>query len=417
MGHPLITGSSVIFVGSMGASLINYLFNLIMGRTLSVGDYGTFATLISLFNIFSVLGIALMMVFSKFSASLAGQKKDRLVGSLVITGNMWVGVISFIICGALLVFSSKIAVFLHINSPLLIFVTALALFFSFLASVPQGVLQGLLKFAYFSFVNIFSSIVKLLVGILLVIWGFKTLGAILAFLLSGLAGYLFSFIPLLKYLKNHNTKDKFTFFSLHNKVYAYAIPVFLSNIGIISLVSVDIILVKHYFNPMLAGQYAALSLMGRSIFYVVSPISSVLFPIIAQKKERQERVIGTLLLSVLLIGIPSVILSSIYFVFPRLVLEIFFPSKAYVSLVPYLGPFSIFILFYSLSFLMNSFYLSVGRAKVFLLTIVGTFLEALFIMMFHSSISQVINSLIIVSFLLLFSLLLYYRNVSSDLNP
>lgn len=410
--HPLILGSSVIFFGSLGSSLLNYVFNLIMGRTLSVGDYGTFASLISLFNIFSVFAIAIMMVFAKLSASLVGQKKEKLIGSLVIAGNKWVGLMSLFICGLLLIFSVQISNFLHINSQSFIVLIVVSLFFSFLTSVPQGALQGLLKFGYFSFVNIFSSLIKLIFGILLVTIGLKALGAIYAFLLSGIAAYLFSFLPLLKYFKTKVSVDKFTLSSLHNKAYAYAIPVFLSNIGIISLVSIDIILVKHYFNPTLAGQYAALSLMGRSIFYVVSPIASVLFPLIVQKKERQERLTGTLILSIVLIVLPSVVLSFIYFFFPRMILSIFFPSSVYLSLAPYLGPFSVFILIYSMCFLLNSFYLSIGKTKVFFFTIISVILQSMSIVFFHDNISQVITGLIVVSFLLLFSLLIYYRNAA-----
>ncbi|MEX2007745.1 MAG: oligosaccharide flippase family protein [Candidatus Levyibacteriota bacterium] len=410
--HPLILGSSVIFAGSMAASLLNYLFNLTMGRFLSVADYGTFASLMSLFNIFSVFAIAIMMVFAKLSATLVGQKKEKIVGSLVIAGKKWVGLMALFICGLLAVFSYQISNFLHINSQSFIVLIVVALFFSFLTSVPQGVLQGLMKFGYLSFVNIFSSLIKLIFGILLVTIGLKTLGAIYAFFLSAIAAYLFSFLPLFKHLKVQILEDKFTLGSLHSKAYAYAIPVFLSNIGIISLISLDIILVKHYFSPTLAGQYAALSLMGRSIFYVVSPIASVLFPLIAQKKERKEQLTGTLLLSIALIVLPSIVLSFIYFFFPKMILGIFFPNSVYLSLAPYLGPFSIFILFYCMSYLLNSFYLSIGKTKVLYFTIVAAALESVFIMFFHESIGQVIAGMIFVSFLLLFSLLIYYRNAT-----
>lgn len=413
--HPLILGSGVIFVGSMIASVISYFFNLIMGRFLSVDDYGTLASLISVFNIFSVFTVAIMMVFSKFSASLVGQKRENAIGSLFIAGSVWVSIMSLSICILLIIASPQIASFLNIDSVLLIYVTVFALFFSFLSGVSSGILQGLLKFNSFSVVNILSSVVKLLLGIAFAFFGYKVLGAITAFFISSLFTYLFAFLPLRKYIKL-KIKDGFTLSSLHKKAYSYALPVFFSNIGIISIVSVDILLVKHYFEPTVAGQYAALSLMGRAIFYAVSPISAVLFPLIAQKRERKERLTGTLLLSVLLIAIPSVILSSIYFLFPDLILKIFFPSAAYSSLSSHLGPYSIFIFLYCLSFLMNSFYLSIGKIKVLFMTIAAGIAETVVIIFFHSSMQEVINGLILVSFLLLFSLLLYYRNATADSN-
>ncbi len=409
--HPLIIGSAFLFVGSFVASILNYLFNLAMGRLLSVSDYGTFASLMSLFNILSVFSIAIMMVFTKFSASLVGRKKEKMLGSLYLAGNMWVGVIAVIVCAILLILSLQIANFLNIDNSIYILITIASLFASFLGAVGNGIVQGLLRFATASLINSFSSLVKLILGILFVYAGGKILGAIVAFFLSIGSSYLFSFIALIKYLRL-KTGEGFTLSSLHSQAYAYAFPVFLSSIGIISFISLDIILVKHYFDSVSAGQYAALSLMGRSIFYVVAPISSVLFPLVAQKKERKEKYTGTLLLSIILIGIPAILLSIIYFLFPDVVLRIFFPAKEYLSLAPYLGPYSIFILFYCLSYLLNSFYLSIGKIRVFLLTIFGAVLEGIVLVFFHNNLKDVVNSLIVVSFVFLLSLLLYYRNAT-----
>lgn len=413
--HPLILGSSVIFIGSLFASVINYVFNLAMGRSLSVADYGTFASLVSIFNIFSVFTIAIMMVFSKFSAELIGQKKEKFIGSLFISGNTWVAIMSAVICAVLLMITPQLSSFLNIDSNILVIITIFTLFFYFLFGVPAGVLQGLLKFNYFSFLNISSSFVKLLLGVVFVFLGYGVFGAIIAFFLSTLAGYVLGVIFLFKFIKE-KIDDGFTLSSFHRKAYAYALPVFFSNIGITALIALDIILVKHYFSATIAGQYAALSLMGRSIFYVVSPISSVLFPIMAQKRAKQERLIGTLLLSIGLVVLPSVVLSSIYFMFPRLILGIFFPGASYLSIAPYLGQFSVFILFYSLSFLLNSFYLSIGKVKVLFFTVSAALAETAVIIGFHSSIAQVINGLIIVAFLLLLSLLLYYLHAAKNPN-
>jgi hypothetical protein len=46
ISHPLIKGSTIIFVGSLMANLLNYVFNLLLGRFLYFYDYGTYATLI-----------------------------------------------------------------------------------------------------------------------------------------------------------------------------------------------------------------------------------------------------------------------------------------------------------------------------------------------------------------------------------
>lgn len=411
--HPLILGSSIIFIGSMAASAINYLFNLAMGHVLSVSDYGTFSSLIAMFNILSVLSSAIMIVFSKLSATLVGQKKESLLGSLIIAGNLWIGLISLGICLIIVAFSFQIARFLNIGSTSLILITVASLFFSYLSSVPVGVLQGILKFAYFSFVNIGSSIVKLVLGLVFVLFGWKVFGAITGFFISIFSSYIFGFIPLYRYIKD-KSNGGFTLSSLHSNAVSYAVPVFLSSIGITSMIFVDTILAKHFFSPTLAGQYGALSLMGRSIFYVISPISAVLFPLIVQKKERKESLTGTLVLALLLVLAPSFVLTLIYFIVPNLVIRIFFPPD-YLPVAKYLGLFSIFILLYSVTYILNSFYLSIGKTKIFILTILAALVQVLFIFLWHKNISEFINDLIASAFLLALSLLLYYRKATTHL--
>lgn len=404
--HPLISGSTVIFVGSMFANILNYLFNLGMGRFLLESEYGTFISLISIFNIFSVFGVTINTVFTKFTAVLVGQKREEYIGQLFMRGSWWIGIMAFAIMALIILFSHPLSRFLNINSVLLIDIIALTLFFSYLSFVGYGVLQGLLKFGYFSFINIFSSFIKLALGLILIFFGFKTLGAVTAFFLSAVVGYLLVFLPLRKFLIKKETKG-FHIPSLRRNLSLYAMPVFLSSIGITAFITMDIILVKHFFSPTIAGQYAAISTMGRSIFFAVSPIALVLFPLVAQKKEKGESLTGIVLLSILLIGIPSAILSIIYFVFPEMIRLIFYPSFS-SSINQYLGPFSIFILLYTLSYVLNIFYLSIGKIKICIFTILAALSESCLIWFFHGDVNQVINDLIISAFLLLLCLVLYY---------
>lgn len=407
--HPLVSGTSVVIIGSLAANVINYFSSLAVARLLIPypGDFGIYASLISIFNIFSVFALTITTVFTKFSAVLVGQNKTKLVGSLIVKGSLWIGILSFVISGLIVIFASKIADFLNIDNSGLVIIIAVGLFFSFMTSVLAGVLQGLLKFIYLSFMHAFSSSVKLILGIALLLIGLRVFGAINAFMISVISAYIIAFLPLYKYLSKNGNED-ISIKNLYNKLSSYAIPVFLSTIGMTVLISADIILIKHYFSSPIASHYSALSLMGRSIFYAVSPITLVMFPLIAQKKERKENLHGTIFLAAFFTGVPAFGISIIYFLFPELILNIFFPSKEYAPLSKLLGPFSLFIVFYTLAFLFNNFYLSIGKSKVFLFTIGTAVLEIIFIVLFHQSISQIITGLAVISFLLLLGLLLYY---------
>lgn len=68
-----------------------------------------------------------------------------------------------------------------------------------------------------------------------------------------------------------------------------------------------VFLVKHFFDPVIARQYAAISIIGRSIFYAVSPIAIVMLPLVARKKERGKSLMGiTLLLNLFYLSIGKI---------------------------------------------------------------------------------------------------------------
>lgn len=405
--HPLISGSTIIVIGTTIANFFNYIFNFEMGRLLTVSEFGIFTALVSLLNIFFVFSNTTSTVFAKFSASYIGQKKEENVSILYKRGNFFIGIISVVISVLIVFFATFLAAFLHIRNVLLIDILSLVLFFSYMSAIGYGVLQGALRFFSYSIVYITSSFIKVLLGLLLVLAGFHIYGAMWAMCISIVISCFFLYVSLKRYI-HHEKANNLKIPNLGKSISNYAVPVFFSNIGMTMMISIDVVLVKHFFPETQAGQYGALALMGRIIFFVVSPITFVFFPLIAQKKEKNEDLRTTILLSAGLIGIPTLLLSLGYFLFPHLILQVVFPNKGYSDLANLLGPFSIFIVLYTFCFFLNSYYLSIGKTKIFVLSLLAVILEVLAISFSHKSLLAVITNLSIVAFLLLISLLLYY---------
>ena len=53
--NPLISGSAVIFFGTLFANFLNFLFNFYMTRNLTVSDYGVLSSLVSVIMLFSLV--------------------------------------------------------------------------------------------------------------------------------------------------------------------------------------------------------------------------------------------------------------------------------------------------------------------------------------------------------------------------
>ena len=202
--------------------------------------------------------------------------------------------------------------------------------------------------------------------------------------------------------------------ALRLEILLWAKNFFLAGAGMTILGNSDTILVRHFFSSVESGQYAALSLMGKAIFYFTSPLYFAFFPLIAQKHTRGERLFNTVMLAFLLLVAASAGLSFIYFVFPNIVLKIFFPAKIYQSLASYLGLFSLYILVFSLASLFNNFFLSIGKTFVYKATLFFSLVQIFLIFAFHRSFYQIIGILFLSSFLLLLFFLVYYAKHARD---
>jgi O-antigen/teichoic acid export membrane protein len=412
--HPLISGSAVIFAGSFVANIVNYIFNLAMGRLLTVEEYGLLLSLSSVFILLGVFSSSYINIFTKFSAQYFAKDDKEGIRSLYKTGLPFIFISAGILLIVLLLFSSVISSFLHISENILTIFISFAVFFSFISAMPNGILQGKMRFLTLSALNILATLLKLLSAVILILVGFHVFGAVGGIVIGSMIVPLVGFFLIYRYLPSSNKKYEDLTEEFKKNFIKYSLTTFLATIGLTLLSNTDIILVRHFMSAETSGHYAALSLMGKAIFYFTSPINFVFFPLIAQKKEKMERLFHTVLLTVGLIMIASIGLSFIYFVFPNLVLKIFFPSPEYHVLAGYLGIYSLYILMFSLMSIFYNFFLSIGRTEIYKLTIIGGIVQIALISIFHNSLFQIIGSLFFVSTLLLFFFLMYYLKYGKD---
>lgn len=408
--HPLISGSSIVLLGSLVANFINYLFNLAMGRLLNVADYGLLISLTSFFVIFIVFTSALGSIFAKFTAKYLVSKNTDNYDSFIVEGFKVVTIFGAVVLSLLLLSLSLMSTLFHTNNIALLIVSFLAVFFSLVGSLSSGVLQGKMRFMTLSLLNVMNSIIKLIAGVVLVVAGLNVVGGMIGHIVSGLSLTIIAiYIVLRSVNKSKLTKERKVGGEFFGEFRKYTLQFMLASLGLAVITNGDTILIRHFLQPIAAGQYAALSLMGKVIFYFTTPIYFVFFPLVAHKREKGEGVLGTLLLAGGIISLFSLSSSLVYFLFPDLILKIFFPSKSYLALAPYLGIYAIYITIFSIAYLINNYFLSIGRTGVFKINIFCAFIFILSISVLHTNLFQIIGDLYAVSFLLLLLLIVYYK--------
>lgn len=401
--NPLIMGSFLLFSGGILGSLFNFLFNLYMSRNLKVEDYGTLISLMSIITLISIPAGAFIPTILTVAGKYFAKNDFSHLHSFYFKMLKLLVSIGAILLVTFLLFSSVIGNFFHIDNPLLLTISAFSIFLVYVASISNAFLQAKLAFRALTFSNAISAASKLVVGFIFVVFGFGLSGAVVGLFVSFLLPVIIGFVILWKiiFITSENPV-KISF----RELVSYGIPSALVIFSLNAFISTDILLVKHLFSDFQAGQYAGLSLIGRVIFFLTAPISTVMFPIIINRINTNREYKKILHASLLLVGCMSLFITVFYFIFPVFTIHFFLKNEAYIAISSYLGRFGIFITIYSLVSVLAYYFLSIKKTSIMWVLLSGALLQAILIYFYHGDITQIIN---ISTTILLFTLIyLFY---------
>ncbi len=406
----LVKGSIYIFIGSTFANIFNFLFNLFMSRNLAVEDYGILTSVIVLLALMTTPVGAVIPTVVNFAGSRFAKEEYEQVRTFFLKIIKPLILVGFFLLFCFIVFTKTIGDFFHIKDQSLIVITGLIVFLGYIGVVNSGLLQAKLSFKFISFSNLVSSLFKLIAGVSLVFFlGFKLKAVMWVIFISSAIPFVISFIPLNFLFKSQgHISNKIHF----KELFSYGVPSALAALGLTSLISMDILLVKHFYDPLQAGIYAGLSLVGRVIFFFTAPIGTVMFPLIVQKHERHENYNNIFKMAIVLVFIPSILISIFYFLYPDFAIGFFIKNKVYLSASHLLGLFGLFITIYSLISLFVYYFLSIKKTKVYIVVVFSAIVQAVLITLYHDSLLKVVVISLIVSVILLGSLLFYYIKVT-----
>ncbi|MBI5620458.1 oligosaccharide flippase family protein [Candidatus Gottesmanbacteria bacterium] len=400
INHPIFKHSAVVLIGSMGANVAGWLYHVFVGRILGTEGYGELAALLSLFYILNVPSSVITTILVKFFSVLKAGGEEGQAKRLIRVATTKILLAEGVGLILLLLFSRSIAAFLNIDS--LWYVVWLYLIFAtFIVSVVNGsAIQGFQLFTASSVLATVGMTLRLVFGA-----GFAYLGVgwtLVSNIFSNSISFGLSFIPL-RFIAKVEEKP----LSINRTdALSFSIPAFITTLGITLLFSQDVLLVKHYFSSHEAGIYASLSVLGKVLFYATGAVSFVLFPVVSERNANGKGHTRLVAVGLMIIALVCIGLTAFYFIAPGIVLVAF--GKAFFGAAQYMGPFAIFISFFSLSSILIQTLLALDKMKVWVITGVCALLQTFLIVLFHGTIFQVIGVNIAVSMVLFSSLLLYY---------
>ena len=403
----LYKNSALLFIASMTGNFFQYLFQFFMGRNLSVADFGAMNALFSFGVIISVGTGTIGLVITKYIAGFKGKNEIGKIKGIILKSSRYIVPAGIIV--SILVFAARFQIMdyykLEHASPVII--VSFSLFVSCILSLFLAAATGMQRFNYIALSQILGPLSRIGSGALLIWLGFGLSGAIFASLVASVTGIL-----ILSKVIRDVVKVKIESVKEHKKeMLLFCVPVAISISFYAVLTMIDMTLVKHYFSANIAGQYAAISVLGKSVLYLPGAIVLVMFPMVAEAHTINKNTLLILKKSLLFTFLVCFIGIFIFFLFPDFLLRLISRGR-YTGNVNLLWMFGLAMLPYALIGVINSFQIARHKISFIVALVVMTIAQVGLICLFHKSLEQVIYILLICGILLIlinFGLIFYER--------
>ncbi len=386
----ILTRSSYLFIALMIGNVIAYFYQMAMARLMIPAEYGVVVTLTSVSYLLDVISRTIQTSVTKSTSSLneVNSRKSRAIFFDTLRTTV---PIALLIVAGIWISSGWLAKFLQIDSNLLIILLGVYASLHFLAPVPRGILLGFNRIGEAGFTVIIEPIVRLTIGVLLIVWGWKVSGAIIGFIMGGVLSFFAGVIPIRKLLAPKGTPVMSSFKTTGHE--RYAAIVLVMNLCLMVISSIDQIMVKHYFSAEIAGNYAVTFVIGRVIVMTAISLGIVIFTRSATMEENDPKRVYPFMKSMLLMGAISFLTILATWIAPGIIIHLQAGSQ-YGLAQSYLRLIAIEMFLFGLVYVQTYYHISIGEMQGLWLLLVATGLEIALLAIFHSSVQQMLWILI-----------------------
>ncbi len=238
----ILSGSLIMLIGSVFVSLANFGYNIGVARLLGPADFSHAAAAVTILMLISAITLAFQLVCTKLVAKSESVEAKAAVFQLLHKKAWWVG----LALGAAMLFaSSALSSYLRLSSPWVIILLSIGLTIYIPLGVKRGGLQGTCRFRGLSWNMAAEAVIKFVGAIVLIEMGFGVLGAVAAISGSVIFAY---FLPDTA----HELRTKAV--SVAGKLQlGETVQAIVFFVGQVIISNIDILMVKHFFPPDLAG--------------------------------------------------------------------------------------------------------------------------------------------------------------------
>lgn len=377
LGAQFSKESLMLLILSVASSGVNYIFQILMGNLLTVGDFGTVNSLISASANISIIFSPLTFLICNYAVEYVNSKnKYRISAALleVLCIIVFLGGASIVILNiARDVFPGTAAG----ESAILWNVVLVSTILSSAFSVLLGIFQGLQKFLIYGSFGAVQNLVKIPLSVLGALSPAPVQGVLLAILFTNMlcVGIQLGILARYKFFKiDHSVLQNFV--PLKEVVQCYGSTFLVQLASSFFFNGGDIILTRYAFSEETAGLFASALLLGKIPMYVVSVFAVMLLPKVSllQKEQRDSRglmvriaAISFLLTVAMCVGLYVVGLRFIVLVF----------GAKYQAVDSLLGPVCFYVVPLIMNYLLTYYVIAINYTKVYTISMIAILMSGI----------------------------------------
>jgi O-antigen/teichoic acid export membrane protein len=362
----LARASSLMFIATIGGGILGYVFQVLMGRMLSVSDYGVFVTLMALLAVAGVPLGTLSMVVSRRASEYRAKNQPERVAAMFWWINqrvLWIA-LAVVLCA--LPFTPFLRDYAQLESLVSAWIFLLLTFTMLFGPVNNAFLQAQQNFRWLAIAGVAGHGFKLLFCVALVYAGFKLNGVLMGMVLATITIWLMTYLPLRAEVALPTgvepPKDHLSFKG--------AIPVLIANFSFAVMTQLDLLLVNHYFDAHQAGIYASAAILGKAVIYLPGAIVIAMFPMVAENESRSQSSAHLFINAMVLTAALSGAGALFYFLFADEIMTLFYGQK-YPGAAELLKYYGFAMLPLSLIMVAEHFLIAKGRLIFAYIMILG----------------------------------------------
>lgn len=348
--HFMFSNKGFLIGAMIVGNFLNFVFNAFLGRVLSFGELNVVIFVNTLWFI--------MTIFVGGFASTTNHRTAYLLASQG-KGAMWaffqknLRAALVVVLGVALMWIATaplIAPFFKVESIWTLLLFTPAIVFGFLSYAFQGFLKGSLRFFWAAVVMLIEAISKLMLAISFVYFGHEEwvyLAIPFSLVIAALGGGIVIWNMRSKVALAH-IKEKAAVKGVVDFHFKFFFSSMAASVSTILFLSIDVLLVKHFFDDGQAGQYALLSLVGKMIYFLGALPMAFMMTFVSLKegsKQDSHRILWTIFSAVLILVSLGVLAFG---VFGFITAPILFGDKAF-AVAEWLPVYTLAIALFTLS--------------------------------------------------------------------